>query len=109
MSEDAEIAQIRRAYWNLAKKYHPDLNGGDRSFANQFKSISEAYEILTAEKNHGRYNLAKDEVLIKDRRPFSDEESYWDSRKKDSATSYRRPVKGISYHFWTKVVPPVTV
>lgn len=44
------IEQIRHAFWKLAKKYHPDLKGGNLSLVDNFKLISEAYEILTGEE-----------------------------------------------------------
>lgn len=74
----AEIEQVRHAYWKLAKKYHPDLNGGDRSLADKFKLISEAYEILTGEKNGDRYSIGRAEVLVPEDRPYKGEKSYWE-------------------------------
>lgn len=43
---DADFPQIRDAYRNLSKKYHPDLNGGDTVYEEKFKNILEAYTIL---------------------------------------------------------------
>ncbi|MHB1042536.1 MAG: J domain-containing protein [Eubacteriales bacterium] len=60
------IEQIRHAFWKLAKKYHPDLKGGNLSLVDNFELISEAYEILTGEKNGGRYRIGKDEVRVPD-------------------------------------------
>lgn len=76
--DGAGIEKIRHAYWKFAKMYHPDLNGGDQSLADKFKLVSEAYEILTGEKNGGRYSMGKDEVWVPDTRPFEDEKSYWE-------------------------------
>jgi len=44
---DATAEQIKSAYRRLAKKYHPDLNSGDRLAEDRFKRISEAYRILS--------------------------------------------------------------
>jgi len=45
----ATRAEIRRAYRRLAKLYHPDANGGDATFAERFKEVQRAYEVLTDE------------------------------------------------------------
>lgn len=41
-----DISKIKSAYRTLARKYHPDLNGGNKVFTEKFKDISQAYEIL---------------------------------------------------------------
>ena len=41
--------QIKRAYRQLAKKYHPDLHPGDKKAEEKFKEINEAYEVLCDE------------------------------------------------------------
>src|SRR5690348_8825637 len=38
---------IKKAYRKLARRFHPDINPGDRSAEEQFKRISEAYEVLS--------------------------------------------------------------
>ncbi len=38
--------QVKRSYYTLAKKYHPDLNFGDPFFESRFKKISQAYRVL---------------------------------------------------------------
>ena len=42
----ADDSQIRRAYRDLSKKYHPDCNGGSRYCEERFKEINEAYQVL---------------------------------------------------------------
>ena len=44
VSPDASDEEIKRAYRNLAKKYHPDLNPGDKEAARKMQEINAAYE-----------------------------------------------------------------
>lgn len=44
---DASLADIKKAYRRLARKYHPDKNNGDPAAAAKFRDITEAYEALT--------------------------------------------------------------
>ena len=41
----ANAEEIRKAYKRLARKYHPDLNPGDKSSEEHFKKVSEAYDV----------------------------------------------------------------
>ncbi len=51
LARSASLQDIRRAYKKLARKYHPDLNPGDKAAEARFKEISEAYAVLgNAEK-----------------------------------------------------------
>ncbi|XP_045480698.1 protein tumorous imaginal discs, mitochondrial-like isoform X2 [Harmonia axyridis] len=46
VSQNASSSEIKKAYYKLAKKYHPDVNKEDPSAASKFQEVSEAYEIL---------------------------------------------------------------
>src|SRR5213594_1850583 len=46
LERGATLADVKRAYKRLARKYHPDINPGDRMAAAQFRQIAEAYETL---------------------------------------------------------------
>jgi molecular chaperone DnaJ len=52
----ATLGDIKRAYRRLARKYHPDINPGDRMAAGQFRQIAEAYETLSDPDRRRRYD-----------------------------------------------------
>ena len=46
VEREAKAEEISKAYKKLARKYHPDLNPGDKQAEEKFKEINEAYEVL---------------------------------------------------------------
>jgi molecular chaperone DnaJ len=53
---NASDDDIRKAYRKLARKYHPDLNPGDKSAEDRFKNVQEAYDILSDSKKRQMYD-----------------------------------------------------
>lgn len=47
---------LKKAYRNEAKKYHPDLNPGDKEAERKFKQVNEAYEVLSDSQKRSRYD-----------------------------------------------------
>jgi molecular chaperone DnaJ len=54
----ATLADVKRAYKRLARKFHPDINPGDRMAAAQFRQISHAYETLSDPDRRRRYDTS---------------------------------------------------
>jgi len=54
---DAPAEEIKRIYRELAPRYHPDLNGGDRGSEERLKEINQAYHVLGNEERRRRYDL----------------------------------------------------
>jgi molecular chaperone DnaJ len=52
----ATADEIRKAYRRLARKYHPDLNPGDKAAEEKFKQLSEAYDVLSDQKKREVYD-----------------------------------------------------
>ncbi len=56
VERSASKEEIAKAYKKLARKYHPDLNPGDKSAEEKFKDINEAYEVLKDEEKRRMYD-----------------------------------------------------
>ncbi|MBT8400427.1 MAG: J domain-containing protein [Rhodothermia bacterium] len=59
VSEDADAAEIKKAYRKLAQKYHPDRNPGDARAEERFKAVQEANEVLSDAKRRKEYDVAR--------------------------------------------------
>ena len=56
VSKSASDDEIKKAYRQMAKKYHPDLNPGDASAAEKLKEVNEAYEVLSDKQKKSNYD-----------------------------------------------------
>ncbi len=56
VAKTASASEIKKAYYKLAKQYHPDVNPGDAEAEKKFKEINEAYAILSDEEKKAKYD-----------------------------------------------------
>ena len=56
VAKSASAEEIKTAYRKLARKYHPDVNPGDKSAEDKFKEINESYEVLSDLDKRKRYD-----------------------------------------------------
>ena len=56
VSRDASEDEIKKAYKKLARKYHPDMNPGDKEAEEKFKEVNEANEVLSDPEKKARYD-----------------------------------------------------
>ena len=56
LNKGASDDEIKKAYRQNAKKYHPDLHPGDKAAEEKFKEVNEAYEVLSDKENKARYD-----------------------------------------------------
>ncbi|WP_438347736.1 DnaJ domain-containing protein [Paenibacillus sp. FA6] len=56
IGREAQAAEIKQAYRQLAKRYHPDTNQGSEEATERFKQIHEAYEVLSNESSRQEYD-----------------------------------------------------
>ena len=74
ISRNSSSDDIKKAYRALARKYHPDLNPGDVNAEEKFKTITEAYEVLSDENSRKKYDR------------FGENWKQWDQTQKGSAS-----------------------
>jgi molecular chaperone DnaJ len=56
VSREAAAEEIKKAYRNLARRYHPDVNQDDPKAAEKFKEIKEAFDVLSDQDRRARYD-----------------------------------------------------
>jgi curved DNA-binding protein len=56
LDRKASQKEIKKAFRKLARKYHPDVNGGDKTAAEKFREINEAHEVLSDPEKRRKYD-----------------------------------------------------
>ena len=67
LTQTATAEEIKTAYRKLARKFHPDANGGDGYFAAMFLDVKQAYEILSDPRQRAVYDQRVREIIRKKR------------------------------------------
>ena len=56
ISQDADTEAVKKAYRKMARKYHPDVNPGDKEAEKKFKQANEAYQVLSDPEKRKKYD-----------------------------------------------------
>ena len=99
------IEEIKQAYRQAAKKYHPDLNVGDTLAEERIKDINEAYKTLSIPSSKRKYDRIWNSKFAKGKKAFSSKEEKGaifniflgnidNIEKKDEINKKKNPVKG---------------
>ena len=79
VSRDASDEEIKKAYRDLTKKYHPDLNPGDEHAAQMMNDVNAAYDQIkngTAQQQYAGSGVIGDELMKEITSPMIPEEQY---------------------------------
>jgi len=71
ISRSASEKEIKAAYRKLARKYHPDVNPGDKAAEDKFKEMAEAFAVLSDKDKRARYDRGGHEAFGPDFDPFA--------------------------------------
>lgn len=94
VSRSATQDDVKRAYRNLARRYHPDRNQGDEEAARRFREIAEAYETLSNPELRSRYDRLGPLYRPDGRPPTPDEVTDWVTDTLGGMFRKRRPDQG---------------
>ncbi len=90
VKRDASEKEIKQAYRRLARKFHPDLNPGDKSAEAKFKEMNEAYQVLSDAEKRKKYDRYGDQWEYADQ--FAEAEKQgrgrWDFGQRGTAYEY---------------------
>ena len=98
--------EIKKAYRTLAKKYHPDLNPGDKAAAEKMNEINVAYDILTkpgAERYRQAYTYTEEPTYTQeDENSYEEYDTYWQWNTGGFNGGYNRPEENWNtWNVWT--------
>jgi len=88
LEHGATESEIKRAYRRLARRFHPDINPGDRMAEARFRQILEAYETLIDPERRSRYDAGSPMGVSGERRTSGFEGFDFSTRASDHATTF---------------------
>ena len=98
ITRHASVAEIKQAYRQLAKKYHPDKNIGNTHIEDYFKQLTQAYEVLSSPEKRERYDsiFLKKEKSADNFEGFQDYQQFFEHvfSRKQATQSRRMPGAG---------------
>src|SRR3954463_6565983 len=84
VKKSASTDDIRKAFRKLARKYHPDVNPGNKSAEEKFKHVTEAFEVLSDAKKKKLYDEFGEDA----------QKLGWDEKKAEQFRRYRNAPRG---------------
>jgi len=91
ISKDATEADIKSAYRKLAKKYHPDLNPGNKDVDHKFKELNAANDLLSDPTKRAAFDRGEIDM--------SGQPQYQQSRQQQTYRDFAEGPQGNRYHF----------
>ena len=88
VGRSASEKEIKQAYRRLARKYHPDVNPGDKTAEAKFKEINEAYEVLSDPEKRKKYDRYGDQWQHAEQFAKAGQGAQWDSSKGGPYTTF---------------------
>jgi molecular chaperone DnaJ len=88
VGRSASEKEIKQAYRRLARKYHPDVNPGDKAAEAKFKEINEAYEVLSDAEKRKNYDRYGDQWQYAEQFAKAGQGTRWDFGKGGTYTTY---------------------
>jgi molecular chaperone DnaJ len=88
INRSAGDKEIKQAYRRLARKYHPDVNPGDKSAETRFKEINEAYEVLSDPEKRKKYDQFGSQWQYADQFAKAGQGAQWDSGRGGTYRTY---------------------
>ena len=89
VGRNATAKEIKQAYRKLARKYHPDVNPGDKSAESKFKEINEAHEVLSDAEKRKKYDQYGDQWQYADQfAKARQQQGTWDFTRGGTRTTF---------------------
>jgi DnaJ-class molecular chaperone len=93
VSKSATATEIKTAYRNLAKKFHPDLNPGKKEAEAKFKDISAAYDLIGTEEARAKFDRGESDAHADAQQRAQQQahaQSYYQSQQRGGGGRYSR-------------------